>query len=473
MGRTSVHLSADGGTNSQLAGKLLNCLASVANLPLAHGLLYLDTTVPCSLASTGCRITHLARLAERKGLLDIRTRRVSLTMFRTHFLFMLAVIVGMAAANVSFATAPAGASSTASTPTQDKSPMMSRDEVTRILQSNRKIVSPGGVDEMIKVRINGIDQWLSIRGKDRRNPILLFLHGGPASPAMPEAYTFQTPWEDYFTVVQWDQRGSGKTYEANTEQAMAPGMTVDGMTDDAAHVVQYLREHYGKQKIFLLGHSWGTVLGVHLAQLHPDWFYAYISVGQVVNGRHNEEVGYAFALREAIAHGNEQAIRELKAMAPYPGPKLTLDNIGVRSKWEMYYGGLAYGRQDYQFEDDAESLSPDYSKADLAAIGKGSLFSLNHLLQPLLAVDFDHTTHFDCPVIVFVGQHDYTTAHELTEKWFGDIQAPSKRLVMFADSAHMIMQEQPGRFLMHLVTDVLPLAQKAGDMAPAEVTRDQ
>jgi pimeloyl-ACP methyl ester carboxylesterase len=351
--------------------------------------------------------------------------------------------------------------------------MLSREEVTRILASNRKIVSSHGIDETIKVRIGGIDQWLSIRGKDQRNPILLFLHGGPASPAMPEDYTFQTPWEDYFTVVQWDQRGAGKTYAANAEEAMASGMTVDGMTEDAAQVVQYLRQHYGKQKIFLLGHSWGSVLGVHLAQLHPDWFYAYISVGQVVNGRRNEELGYAFALREAIAHNNDKAVRELQAIAPYPGTKLTLDNVGMRSKWEMYYGGLAYGRQDYQFEDDAESLSPDYSKADLAAIGKGSLFSLGYLLKPLLAVDFDHVTHFGCPVIVFVGQHDYTTPHELAETWFEHLQAPSKRLVIFADSAHMIMQEQPGRFLVHLVTDALPLAQKAGDAAPAEIARDQ
>jgi pimeloyl-ACP methyl ester carboxylesterase len=388
-------------------------------------------------------------------------------MFRIPLVLLLALMAGVSAAAP--ATDPAGASS--ATPPA-KPVLMSREDVTRILDSNRKINTPQGIDEVVKVRIGGIDQWLSIRGKDRRNPILLFLHGGPASPAMPEAYTFQTPWEDYFTVVQWDQRGAGKTYAANTEQAMAPGMTVDGMTDDAAQVVQYLRQRYNKQKIFLMGHSWGTVLGVHLVQQHPEWFYAYISVGQVVNGRRNEEVGYAFALREAMAHGNDVAVRELKAMAPYPGNSLTLDRIGTRSKWEMYYGGLAYGRQDYQFEDDAESLSPDYSKADLAAIGKGSLFSLDHLLQPLLAVDFDKVTHFDCPVIVYVGQHDYTTAHELTEKWFDDIQAPSKRLVSFADSAHMMMQEQPGRFLVHLVSDALPLAQKVGDAAPAEVTRD-
>ena len=148
-----------------------------------------------------------------------------MTMFRPHLLFALALAIGMAAAGAVCATAPAAASSTAA-PVPDKSPMMSRDEVTRILANNRRIVSPDGIDEKIKVHINGIDQWLSIRGKDRRNPILLFLHGGPASPAMPEAYTFQTPWEDYFTVVQWDQRGAGKTYAANTEQAMAPEFTM-------------------------------------------------------------------------------------------------------------------------------------------------------------------------------------------------------------------------------------------------------
>lgn len=356
----------------------------------------------------------------------------------------------------------------------DKSTKMSREEVTRIIANSRRIVSPNGVEQLVKVPINGIDQWLSIRGRDRRNPILLVLHGGPASPSMPADYVYQSPWEDYFTVVQWDQRGAGKTYNANTEAQMAPGMTLEGMTDDAAQVVQYLRQHYGKQKIFLLGHSWGTVLGTRLAQQHPDWFYAYIGVGQVVNVRRNEEVGYSFALRSAQASGNAQAIRELQAIAPYPGTKaLTLQRLGVRSKWEMYYGGLTYGRQNYDFVSDAEQLSPDYSEKDLDAINKGSGFTIGHLTQPLLSIDFDSVTHFDCPVILFVGQHDETTSHELAEQWFDKLQAPSKHLVIFADSAHMVMDEQPGRFLMHLVTDALPLAQKVGDAAPAELTRDR
>ncbi|WP_232820855.1 alpha/beta hydrolase [Dyella sp. C11] len=391
-----------------------------------------------------------------------------MTILRASMFVTLLLAVGFQADRVRADDAPAKPAAAAT----DKS-MIARDEVRRILDSNRMIITPQGIDEKIKLHINGIDQWISVRGKDRRNPILLFLHGGPASPAMPEAYTFQTPWEDYFTVVQWDQRGAGKTYRANTEQAMEPGMSVAGMTDDAAQVAQYLREHFHKQKIFLLGHSWGSILGVELAQKHPDWFYAYISVGQVVNGRRNEAVGYNFALSQAKAEHNTQAIAELEAIAPYPGnAPLTPERVGVRSKWEMYYGGLAWGRKDFQFDGDAMHLSPDYDQGDLEAIDKGSLYSLNHLLGALVTTDFDHVTHFGCPVLVYVGAHDYTTPYEVAEKWFGDIQAPSKRLVVFADSAHMMMQEQPGRFLVHLVNDALPLAQKVGDAAPAEVTRD-
>lgn len=356
----------------------------------------------------------------------------------------------------------------------DATHWMTRDKVTGIIAANQKLVSPDGIQEQLKLPVGGIDQWISIRGRDLRNPILLLLHGGPASPDMPLAWTFQSPWEDYFTVVEWDQRGAGKTYASNTEAAMAPGMTIDGMTEDAAQVVAYLRKRFHKKKIFLMGHSWGSVLGVQLAQRHPDWLYAYISVGQIVNMRRNEGAGYAFALREARADQNAEAVRELESIAPYPGSKgLTLERIGVRGRWEMHYGGLARGRRDFQFAADAWHLSPEYSETDVRAIDKGSVFSLKHLLQPLLAVDFDNTTRFECPVVMFVGAHDYTTSHVLASEWYDKLRAPSKRLVVFADSAHMVMLEQPGRFLVHLVTDVLPYAQRAGDAAPAEVTRGE
>jgi proline iminopeptidase len=337
-----------------------------------------------------------------------------------------------------------------------------------IIAVREKIVSPQGIQQQLYVPIDGIKQWISIRGNDLRNPILLVLHGGPGSPETPAAWTFQQPWEDYFTVVEWSQRGTDKTYEANTPAQMAPGMNVAGMTDDAAALVSYLRERFHKRKIFLMGHSWGTILGVTLAQRHPDWFYAYIGVGQVVNVRRGERVGYEFALHEAETHHNAEAIRELKALAPYPGKTLTIDEIGVRSKWEMYYGGLAYGRRDFGWDAQTWTLSPDYSDRDLNAIGAGSLYSLKYLLGPLLSANFDNVTDFGCPVIEFVGAHDYTTPSSLVVDWFKRIHAPSKRLVVFADSGHMSFEEQPGRFLVHLVDDALPYAAAAGDGAPTE-----
>ncbi|MDE2462149.1 MAG: alpha/beta hydrolase [Alphaproteobacteria bacterium] len=380
------------------------------------------------------------------------------------------ILVALACATATRgALAAQSAANAASPPSVER--MIPLARVKKIIAHREKIVSPHGIQQQFLLPIGGIRQWISIRGHDLRNPILLVLHGGPGSPEAPAAWTFQSPWEDYFTVVEWAQRGTGKTYAANSRAAMAPGMTINGMAHDAAELVQYLRHRFGKKKIFLMGHSFGTVLGVTLAQRHPDWFYAYIGVGQIVNFRRGEHIGYEWALKQARDHHNAEAVKELTAIAPYPGKHVTIAHVGVRSKWEMYYGGLAWGRKDFSWDSDTWRLSPEYSERDLKAIDAGSLFSLEHLLPQLMAVNFDHVTDFKCPVIMFVGAHDYTTPHTLITHWFARLQAPSKKLVVFADSAHMIMEEQPGRFLVHLVTDALPYARKAGDVAPDEETR--
>ena len=341
---------------------------------------------------------------------------------------------------------------------------LSRGEVTAIIADSQKIVTPNGVEELLPVQINGITQWLSIRGRDRRNPILLFLHGGPGSPTMPAAWTFQSPWEDYFTVVQWDQRGTGKTYASNDPKALAPTMTIEQMTSDAEEVIRFLQTRYHKRKIFLLGHSWGSVLGINLAQRHPEWFYAYLGVGQMINMQKNEVEGYRFALDQARERHNDEAIKQLTALAPYPG-KLTFDRIGVQRKWLMFYGGLTWGRTSFSYDANTWTLSPDYTDKDLSEVNNGSLFSVTQLLTPLENVDFDSITHFRCPIFLFEGRHDYDVSHDLAAQWFSHVTAPRKKLIWFDNSAHMVMLEEPGRFLYHLITDVRPLA-RAGNTTP-------
>ncbi len=346
-----------------------------------------------------------------------------------------------------------------------------RTEITAMLAANRKIVTPNGVEKLIAVPINGTSQWLSIRGRDKRNPILLCIHGGPGSPEMPTAWTIDSPWEDYFTVVQWDQRGAGKTYAANDPKSVEAGMTINQMTDDAAEVTRYLEREYGKWKIFVLGHSWGSILGLELAQKHPELLYAYIGVGQPVSSERNEKDGFSFALAQAKATHNADAERELTALEPWPGDMKTLSmqKIGTERKWVSYFGGIAYGRTNQAFED-VSDLTPDYTQHDLDAANDGSAFSILHLLPQLETVDFTQVTHFKCPIFLFEGRHDYGTSHLAAAEWFQHITAPEKKLVWFDYSAHLVTDEQPGKFLVHLVTDVRPIAVKAGDAAPDDET---
>ena len=254
----------------------------------------------------------------------------------------------------------------------------SREKVTAIIAAARKIVTEQGVEELVQLPIGETQQWVSIRGRNRENPVLLMIHGGPASPEMPSSWYFQSGWEDYFTVVQWDQRGSGKTYNANDPKLIQPTLSVARITEDAGEVVQQVRAKFGKQKIFVLGHSWGSLVGLSLAHQHPDWLYAYIGMGQVINGNEGERVGYEDTLKIAEATHNVKALADLKSIAPYPNPdgSLPLDKINMERNWSVAFGGLAWRRENLDFYYDLTRLSPDYSEADRAAIDKGSALSL-------------------------------------------------------------------------------------------------
>lgn len=334
----------------------------------------------------------------------------------------------------------------------------------RAIIADSQAIAPGGIHELKTVEIGGIKQWISIRGNDPKNPLLLFLHGGPGSPMMPESWTFQRPWEDFFTVVQWDQRGAGKTFSAAKRRPDA-SMSIDRMQADAEQLIEWLRHTYGKDKIFLMGHSWGSVLGVKIAQHRPEWLYGYIGVGQVVNGKRNEVVGYQETLAEAEATGNQAAIRELKGIAPYPEPdgRIVLSKTQIERKWDVALGGMLYGKT----KDDAAllwTLSPDYNAYDIGSTAQGEGSSVMILLPQIAAVDFDGIRDFKCPVFIFAGAHDRTTPESIAEEFFKRIQAPRKQFFKIERAAHYVVSEAPGEVLVDLVQHVRPLYQ--GDRPP-------
>jgi pimeloyl-ACP methyl ester carboxylesterase len=327
-----------------------------------------------------------------------------------------------------------------------------------IVTDRDSIVTPNGVQQTFQATVGGLSQWVYVRGQEKQNPIILFVHGGPASPMAPVAWMWQKPLEEYFTMVHYDQRGAGKTYATTDTTGLGKTITTAQYVADAIEMAQLVCRRYGKQKVILMGHSWGTIVGLQAARKRPDLFYAYVGIGQIINWRDNEQASFDFGLAQATKHKNEEAMRELRSIAPYPGSQpITRERIIIARKWPQYYGGLSAYRNTSTYFFRAPQLSPLYTPADVAAIDQGSLYTLGRLLPELLTVDFKPVKSFPIPVFMLMGRHDYTTPNEPTVKWLQALQAPLKKGVWFEHSSHLLPLEEPGKLLLTLVQEVRPL----------------
>jgi pimeloyl-ACP methyl ester carboxylesterase len=332
-------------------------------------------------------------------------------------------------------------------------------EARAVVEDLQRIVNPRGIQETYKARIGGIEQWIYVRGQDRSNPVLLFVHGGPASPMSPAMWQWQRPIEEYFTVVHWDQRGAGRTFREADTAAIAGTIRVETYVRDAIEITEHVRRRLGVDKVVLAGHSWGTIIGLKAALARPELYSAYVGIGQVVDSRANERLSYEYGLAEARRRGDTTAVRELESIAPYPGDApLTRERIIIARKWPQHYGGLSAHRERSRYYFDAPLLSPAYDAADVAAIDQGNRFTLGKVLDELKAVDFTGVREFPIPVVMFMGRHDYTTPSEPTRAWLEAVRAPFKKGVWFENSAHMIPFEEPGKTLVSLLEHVRPLA---------------
>jgi pimeloyl-ACP methyl ester carboxylesterase len=332
-----------------------------------------------------------------------------------------------------------------------------------LLRDVRRITTPNGIEQLTPVQIGGVRQWISVRGRDTANPILLFLHGGPGFAELPASWIYQSGLEDHFTVVQWDQRGAGKSTFDENGQPLSKTITYDRMVQDTEEMADYLRKAYHRQRIFVAGHSWGSVIGLELARKHPDWLHAYIGIGQVINLMEGEKVSYDFVLAEARKRGNKEAISQLESIAPYPDPKgeVKIRSVLIERTWVNAFGGMSYGREGLNYELGARVLSPEWTDADLKADDNGE--TLMRLLPGMLTTNFTGVTKLDCPVVIMAGRYDYAVPSLVAEKWFKALTAPVKHFYWFENTAHMVQMERPGLFAMHMINDVRPLVARHGD----------
>lgn len=295
------------------------------------------------------------------------------------------------------------------------------------------------------VSLGGERQHIRVLGTDANNPVLLFLHGGPGVCDRHLVLKNQSNLSDVCTLVCWDQRGSGKSY---SKEQSGKKMTIDLMLQDAVELTEYLCKKFHKEKLYVVGHSWGSVLGVLLAQRCPERIAAYVGVGQVVDLEENERLAYKFVWDEANRRGDKKGIRELARIGePKNGSYGELKNLMVQRNYMSKYGGGVYNHRESIVTSVAIPvlLSPEYTLTDLIRYAKGSYYSLGQLWDEVTAtIRFNESvSKLDVPVFITQGRHDQNTPPSIALKWFEELKAPHKEWIWFEQSAHSPVKEEP------------------------------
>lgn len=315
----------------------------------------------------------------------------------------------------------------------------------------------GKIAEEKFVSIGGIDQWITVSGTRCENPVVLYVHGGPGNAASPFADSIFEPWEKNFIVVQWDQRGAGRTYSKNGP-SIEPTMTMDRMVKDGIEVAEYLTKHLGKQKIILVGESWGSILGIQMVKQRPDLFHAYVGVSQFVNVRANHTATYKRLLELAQASGDQQTIADLESIGPPPWNPL--------NKWKLFRKAvLKYEAKRVTAAPLPMSRSPEYSSpSELAQNEEADDFSFIHfegmtMSGPLEQVDLPALgTSFAVPVYMVQGQEDLKALPQLAKSYFDSIQAPRKQFVVVPGCGHDMSVERFNIISGLLLDEIRPAA---------------
>lgn len=320
------------------------------------------------------------------------------------------------------------------------------------------IRTANGIDEARFVRIGGLDQWITIRGQDRANPVLLMLDGGPGAAFSP---LIPSPWERDFTVVEWDQPGAGRTF-SRAGGRIDPALSSDVVIGDGLELAEYLRGYLHRKKIGIVAESWGTSLGVPMIKRRPDLFYAYVGTGQMVDMQRGEALNYQHVLAKAEARKDASAIAELKKIGP--PPYRSDQAFHVQRKWASAYE--AGGPSNLTLLTWI-AFAPRYSIGDDVSWFQGFLASQDHFFgkamdRPAMSLDLTSLgPDFAVPFFLFQGEEDDYTPFELAKSYFDSLRAPEKLLVAVPGAGHYASFSHVAAMRTLLLQRVRPLGVKA------------
>lgn len=282
------------------------------------------------------------------------------------------------------------------------------------------------------IDVNGCKQFLSIRSTGNDKPIMLYLHGGPGDAALPLVAKYNNSLTQYFTVVVWEQRGTGKSYYPFQENEK---ISISSFLEDIHVISKFLLHKYKQKKLYLVGHSWGSVLGLKFCQLYPEMIQAYIGCGQVVNMQKSSRIACDYAIQKAISCGGTTVVKKLQNIDCSYSSVNWLNDLLFVTRLVVKYKGSLYGHKNYNPFIKDFICSKEYSLMDLIRRQKGSLQSIQHLWLELMTVNFESFTELPVPITLIEGRYDYHVSSELAKEYFDTITTP-KNFYWFENSCH-------------------------------------
>jgi pimeloyl-ACP methyl ester carboxylesterase len=318
-----------------------------------------------------------------------------------------------------------------------------------------KIYSENGIASLEEVTLSGEKQWILIRGYDISNPLLIFLHGGPGSPCIPYARFSMGGLEHNFVVITWDQRGCGKSYHDNIDPNT---ITREQLYSDAKELIQMMMNRFEVDKVYLIGISWGAILGINIARDQPEQFYAYIGIGQPVDTHRGIETGLQAALDKAIEQDNQTAVAELSVI---PSDSTIWEHWDTINKWLEKFGyGDLHDTTLYEKVREDMRAATEYTTENFANVEKWeNLYNSSPLIQDIKWLKnlnlSNQIPELQVPVYFFAGRYDYKAPSVLVDEYFQVLEAPAKWMIWFENSAHVPIVDEREEFHKAMINIVL------------------
>lgn len=329
---------------------------------------------------------------------------------------------------------------------------MRRAGKTRPFRGPDRRIIPGSIAEVRYLTLGGVEQWVMVRGKSIDNPPLILLSGGPGLSENALFRYYNARLEKAFTVVYWDQRGSGRSFDRNLPRS---SMTLEQFIIDLDELIEWVRMRTDKEKVAIFGHSWGSVLGVLYSARFPERVSAYAGSGQIGDWPAAEASSYAIALDEAKSQNNRKALKELRSIGP---PPYSAKAVWTERTWLQRLEGNLRPKALWGFGR-VFLAGKEYSVLDIPSLFRGFRFSFDAMWDEVSRLNLlELAPALQVPVFVLHGRQDHWVPPETTLAYFEVLTAPSKELVWFEKSGHEPFVDEPAKFNASMVELVRPVA---------------